>query len=292
MREPKPKTRGARPVTGRTEAARTQSARPQLEEILRRPATPAAALDRLGDLEADLGRGAGGRRPGRKFEAPEDFEGPEIKPAAVLKLAKEIEKLDTLPARGALDSLSATILAGLARGAPEALPLKPLPAGAKGARLPLPDRVLTPLLRQAAIEMSGGAARVLWDDGVSQLIVSVGEIAAELRDGRITVTIPVTCDQAKTRMKVPFATGGRGRNAGMVLATADRPLGDALIARIWGEALIALAHGALLSVVTSLAGASGRDERNDTLVPRALQAEDGLLRVETGARSRFRKALE
>lgn len=95
--------------------------------------------------------------------------------------------------------------------------------------------------------------------------------------------VPVECDQVRAEMEVPFATGSGSRVAGMVAATADRPAGDPLVSRIWSEALIAFAYGILLDRADSLAGASGRDERNDRLVPRFLVARRGRLVVESQA---------
>jgi hypothetical protein len=282
-------------VPGRsTDPALPRISRP-LDTLLGEPVAPAAALDRLGDVLARGPRDPGRTRPGeagRLSTRFKDFEGPEIKPEFVQSLADRLLELDTLPLRGTLDALSGAIFEMVIKDSPEFLPREPLAEGTKGARLPLPAPVLQPLVARAAMEMHDGAEQVLWDDGINQLIVNLRGMATKLAPRRITVVIPVVCDQTDTKMSVPFATGGEGRNAGMVLATADRPVGDALIARIWGEALIALARGALLSVVGAMAGASGRDERNDRLVPRALLVDDGVMVVETEAQRHFRRTLK
>ena len=298
MREPRPPRRPpARP--GRS----TPRPRPDIRvaadglsetlgDVLGSSGAPADIRDRLSDILAtpDVPR----PDPGGRGTGPVRPEGPqfEIRPISADVLIDVADKLPDhvfdAPRPGRLEQTADLLLGTLRKIDPKVLPARPLPEGGLGARLPLPDRLAAPLVRQAAADIAKSGERVLWDDGVNQLLVDIGGITSEAGDKRITVSIPVRCDQVGTTMKVPFATGGEGRVAGLVTAAPDRPLGDDLVAQIWGDALIALAHQSLLSMAGALAAASGRDERNETLVPRALHAEPGLLRLDTEARRRLK----
>ena len=298
MREPRPPRRPpARP--GRSTPQRRPESRIAAEglsttlgDVLGSAGAPADIRDRLADILAAPdaprpdpgGRGTGPLRP----EAPQ-FEVRPISAELLIDVADKLpDQIYEAPRPGRLAETADLLLGTLRKIDPEVLPVRPLPEGVPGARLPLPDRLAAPLIRQAAADIAKSGERVLWDDGVNQLLVEIGGITSEAGDKRITVAIPVLCDQVRTTMKVPFATGGEGRVAGLVTAAPDRPLGDDLVAQIWGDALIALAHQSLMSMAGALAAASGRDERNETLVPRALHAEPGLLRLDTEARRRLK----
>lgn len=237
----------------------------------------------LGDLIG--GRGTPDLKPGTVLTPAGDFDGIGIKAVDLSRILGDI--VAERPQTATLDTVTTAALDALRKAAPGTLPLVPIPEGRKGAALPVGSAALGELVRLAAIRRLGGEARAVWDDGVNELLVEAGEISATVTEGRVRIDIPVACDQAKARMQVPFAVGSGKRLAGMVMATADRPAGNALIARLWGDALIALAHGALIDATESLAGASGRDTANDRLVPRAVVARQGQLMVETQAAFRI-----
>jgi len=69
----------------------------------------------------------------------------------------------------------------------------------------------------------------------------------------------------------------------MVMAAPERPIGDVPITRIWGEALIALAHRALVDMADALARPLGRSVDNQALEARGIIATRGQLVVETQA---------
>jgi hypothetical protein len=117
----------------------------------------------------------------------------------------------------------------------------------------------------------------------------IGIWKAVVTEGRIRVDIPVTADGLRETMQVPLAVGSPNRLSGMVMATSDRPVGNETVARIWGTALIALAHNALLSAIENLAGASGWDDRKQPLVPRAIIARNGSLTIESSAEFVFKE---
>lgn len=286
-------TRGpqAGPSVARTRIEEVLSGGTLTPEVRRRLERVLDNIDVLPEVNlGDLLGGIGGRdipqpRPGTVLTPAGDFDGPGIKAADLTRILDGI--VAERPGGLTLDAVTTAALDALRKAAPGSLPLVPIPEGRKGAALPVGSSTLGALVRLAAIRRLGGETRVVWDDGVNELMVEAAEISTVVTEGQVRIGIPVVCDQAKARMQVPFAVGSGKRVAGMVMATADRPAGNELVARVWGDALIALAHGALLDTTESLAGASGRDTANDRLVPRALVARQGQVTVETQAAFRI-----
>lgn len=221
-----------------------------------------------------------------------DFDGSVVKPKVLSDLVHDALKRPGLPKDNKLDFITGSVMDLLREKTPKALPRKPVPTGKKGADLPVTTSALTQLLRLAAMQLSDNEASVIWDDGVNQLVVHLKRMKAVVTEGRVRIEIPVEADGLRTTMKVPFSVGSEKRVSGLVMATADRPAGNALVARIWGEPLIALAHSALLRASESLAGASGRDVQNKRLIPRALVARRGSFTVESQARFVFKGDLQ
>lgn len=221
-----------------------------------------------------------------------DFSGAIIRPRVLSDMLDEALKRPGLPMNNRLDFVTGVVMDALRKKTPKALPTNPIATGKKGAALPVTTSALTQLLRLATMQRLDNQASVIWDDGVNQLVVHGGRIKAVLTDGRVRVEIPVEADGLRTTMRVPFSVGSEKRVSGLVMATADRPVGNALVAQIWGDALIALAHGALLRASESLAGASGRDVQNKRLIPRALVAKRGSFTVESQARFVFKGDLQ
>ncbi len=212
-----------------------------------------------------------------------DFVGVGIRPAQISVLVGEAAAAAP-PGVDGLHFVTGAVLGRLRAELPDTLPTRPVPTGRKGAVLPVPSAALGTLVQFAALRRTEGAESVVWDDGVNQLVVHAARVRPVVTDGMVRIAVPVECDQTSATMEIAFAVGSETRVAGMIAATADRPAGDPLIARVWGDALIAFAYGALLDLADSLAGASGRDEKNDRLVPRGLVARRGQLSVETQAR--------
>lgn len=212
-----------------------------------------------------------------------DFKGGVIRPAQVSTLVAEAVRAvprDVDP----LDFVTSAVLGRIREELPDTLPREPIQTGRKGALVPVPSAALGTLVQLAAQRRTEGEPSIVWDDGVNQLMVHAGKVRSTVTEGMVRLSVPVECDQVKAMMEIAFAVGSGERVAGMIAATAERPAGDALIARLWGDALIAFAYGILLDLADSLAGASGRDDRNDRLVPRGLVARRGQLSVETQAR--------
>ncbi len=151
----------------------------------------------------------------------------------------------------------------------------------------------TELLRVAA-RRAGGLYRpttrteIVWVEGDRELAVGIADVQVKLAEGLIRVLIPVRCDQTgKARVEVTFAVGAPDRPAGLFATTYRRPLGPDLIVGAWSEALVAFAWQCLLGLVADLAGAIGKDERGNVLVPVELAASARGLQIVPMARHRF-----
>ena len=210
--------------------------------------------------------------------APPELKLAVLKPGDLSGLLSTITARPDLPKVGGLDFVTTTVMEAIRDRLPDSLPRGPVQTGSRGSHL----------LKLAAVARSDGQDSVIWDDGVNQLMVHSSRVKAVVTDGLVRIDIPVAADGLKATMGLPFAVGSENRLAGLVMATVSRPIGNAVVARIWGDALVALAYGALMDAVESMAGATGRDVRNDRLVPRAIIARRGQLTIESQARFRFK----
>jgi hypothetical protein len=139
-----------------------------------------------------------------------------------------------------------------------------------------------------AAAREGNQGTQVWVKDNSELLVLTGKVSVRLDDGLLVVTVPVSCDQTgDVPIQVPFAVGGEGQPAGMIIATEARPRGPAEIVDLWGEALTAFAWRTLLAVTTQSASDSGEDADRAGLIPAALTASGGGLRLATMARHAF-----
>ena len=131
-------------------------------------------------------------------------------------------------------------------------------------------------------------SEVVWTSGDSELAVSLDDVRMETSHGLIHVTIPVRCDQTgREEIEVLFAVGTDDRPAGMYASTTRLPRGNPIIVDVWGEALVAHAWQCVLGMISGIAGAVGKDERGNVLVPAELIANADGLRVLPMARHRF-----
>lgn len=284
-------SRDARILAERLQALRNRSDlapadRLRLEKILREMGN----LDGIG-LDDILGPLRPGGPNVDAGQISGDFDGVRIKPA---QLSGLIGKLAVDLPRGVdgLDFVAASVLGRLRQEVPAALPTAPVRTGRKGAELPVSSEALGTLVRLAALRRTEGDDRIVWDDGTNQLVVDAAGVRSVVTEGMVRISVPVACDQTRATMEIAFAVGSGTRVAGMIAATADRPIGDPLVAAVWGDALIAFAYGILLDLADSLAGASGRDEKNDRLVPRGLVARRGQLNIETQARFTYDRSVK
>lgn len=139
-----------------------------------------------------------------------------------------------------------------------------------------------------AAAREGNQGTQVWVRDDSELLVRTGKVSVRLDNGLLVVTVPVSCDQTgDVPIQVPFAVGGEGQPAGMIVATEERPRGPAEVVDLWGEALTAFAWRTLLTVTTRSASGSGEDEDRAGLIPAALTASGDGLRLATMARHAF-----
>ncbi len=196
-------------------------------------------------------------------------------------------------ARGRTTPLSAEckrLLAQVQRQCPGLLPPDPLPAGTVGPAITLKSGELQPLVSAAADPLQRGT--VVWTQGDNELLVHTAKVSIQITRGFALVNIPVQCEETGTvRIDVNFAVGDDQAPAGMIAATEQRPRGPALITVPWGDALIAFAWQILLNVTAEIADGVGTDNDGVGLIPAAISADNGSLRVLTQARHTFDRAV-
>lgn len=129
---------------------------------------------------------------------------------------------------------------------------------------------------------------VVWVNGDSELAVNLADPQVQFAEGLIRVMLPVRCDQTGNAMiEVVFAVGSAEQPAGLYAATHRRPIGPELIVSAWGDALVAFAWQSILGLISGLAGALGKDNRGNVLVPVELVASERGLQIVPMARHRF-----
>jgi hypothetical protein len=184
-----------------------------------------------------------------------------------------------------LELLEKILPALLRKFFPNFTPDKPLPPSAVGPEVPLPKATFAQLMTAAAASSNQGVE--VWTKDDSALVVATGKVTLNLADGLVIVQIPVWCDQIEATVQVPFAMGGANTPSGMLVATEETPRGPDAIITGWSEALIAFAWKTLLTVVTQVAAATGKDQDGAGLIPAALTATPDGVRILTMARHPF-----
>lgn len=142
--------------------------------------------------------------------------------------------------------------------------------------------------RAAGLIRPSKRAEVVWVEGESELAIGLLELRLKLDAGLITVLIPVRCDQTGPAVvEVAFACGSSDQPAGLYAAAHRRPRGPELLVASWGDALVAFAWQCLLGLVTGIAGAVGKDQRGNVLVPVELTVTARGIQIVPMARHRF-----
>jgi hypothetical protein len=137
------------------------------------------------------------------------------------------------------------------------------------------------LAQALGLDLEAASHGVDWQDGEDRLRIEPGDVQLALLDGFALVQIPVATEAAgEAEVVVPFATRRSGQAAGPATAAPPVPRGpEALVAR-WGEALVAVAHRALLDLAEALARVAGERE-GTSLVAAGFTAGRDTLRVES-----------
>jgi hypothetical protein len=173
------------------------------------------------------------------------------------------------------------------------LPRKPMAAGESTTPVFIETKQASELVRVAARRSAGlfrpsKRTEVVWVDGDRELAVSLVDLEVKFAEGAIQVVIPVRCDQTgNATVEVVFAVGSEQQPAGLYASTYRRPTGPALIVDAWGEPLVAYAWQCVLGMVSGIAGAVGKDERGNVLVPVELTATRRGIEIVPMARHRF-----
>jgi hypothetical protein len=149
------------------------------------------------------------------------------------------------------------------------------------------------LLRVAAKRSAGlfrptKRAEVVWVDGDRELAINLKDLQVKLAPGIIQLAIPVRCEETgRAVVEVIFAVGSQDRPSGLYASTYRRPSGPQLIVNAWGEPLVAFAWQCVLGMISGIAGAVGKDDRGNVLVPVELTASTRGIEIVPMARHRF-----
>jgi len=175
--------------------------------------------------------------------------------------------------------LDPTVKAQIVKALGDVLPGQPVQAGSAATDRSLPPTALTALIPSAAVVAAGfdpakitpPVPALLWQDGANQLLVRVAGVRADLGNGMVQLTVPVTCDQTgDVDVTVTFVTGTPDRPAGGIATTEDHPRGPSVVVENWAQPLIAFAWHTLLVATSSLSGAAGGDFSGRDLIAAAL----------------------
>ena len=190
----------------------------------------------------------------------------------------------SVPVRAELDERCRELLERLRERCPEALQRDPVPPGEIRDPVVLDDGQASELFI-AALADERGTEALLLSDGANELLVRLGECRLIAREGLLLASLIVESEQTgAVEVTIPFAVGSDQTLSGMVMATEDTPRGPTAIVTIWGEALQALAWEALLTLTAGLTRHTGTDVEAGPLIPGALLAARGEMRIVPQAR--------
>jgi hypothetical protein len=165
-------------------------------------------------------------------------------------------------------------------------PVVPLPVPPRPIRLkpgqPGPAFTITTKELQALVRkvLTVDGARVVWTVGGAEAAVHLDATRVATHDGLILVALTLATDQTGPQeLTVVLAVGGERRPAGLVALAEERPRGHPELARVFGTATIATAWRALIEILRTAAAASGRDARDDPLLPAGVTASAEGIRI-------------
>lgn len=173
------------------------------------------------------------------------------------------------------------LLALLRKHCPDIIPPGPVPPGEVTPPVDVAAEQLTELLRTAAAAAYDRVRdRVVWEQAGSQLLVHQRQTRVAVLEGLVLVGVTVeTRETGRVEVTVPFAVGRPDRLAGMVVTTEPAPRGPTAITDPWGDAIIAHCWRLLTDVVATLCAQVGVDTGGRPLLPGAIVASRGELRV-------------
>lgn len=206
------------------------------------------------------------------------------------ELVRELGRLLSVPMRidaeSLLEFMCRQLLATVRKYCPEIIPPGPVPPGEVTPAIDIATDDLQDLVLAAVgVDDKRKRHQVIWEQAGSELLVHFKRSRVAVLDGLVLVGLTVeTIETERTEVTVPFAVGRPDRLAGMVVTTEPVPRGPEVIVDRWGEAIIAAAWQILLDVVATLCARTGVDTRGTPLLPGAIVASEGSLRVIPQAR--------
>lgn len=227
-----------------------------------------------------------GAAPGPPGEMDVDADAAAIDPDALAEALPPQRDEDPLQRR------CRALLAALRKLCPDIIPPGPVPPGEVTPPIDIGTERLQDLVH-AAVGMEGKERRkpVIWEQAGSELLVHLERTRVAVTAGVVLIAVTVEADGIQpVEITVPFATGRSERLAGMVFATEPVPRGPAVIIDRWGEAIVAAAWQILLDVVATISARTGVDTRGTPLVPGAVVAVPGALRIVPQAQHEFEAA--
>jgi len=168
-----------------------------------------------------------------------------------------------------------TVLRNAGRLEPGELPNRMLTIPRRDAQLALRE-----IVRLVADLPTGTSSIVVWQQDGSELWVDTGTVALACREGLVTISVTVSCDQIAepVTIAVPIAVGTKDAPSGLVMSTLTHVDGPQIISERWSDAITAFAWEALLELARRLCNNLGRDAAGLPLIPGAIaSARDALL---------------
>jgi len=184
-----------------------------------------------------------------------------------------------------LDERCEALVERLRKQCPDAVPPPAPKPGMLAEPVVVADDDLESLFRAALEPNGGGEGPFVLGDGDSELVLEPLRSRLVPGDGLLLAVLGVDCHQTgPAEVTVAFGIGTEDTYAGMIATTERRPRGPEVVVERWGEALVALAWEALLSVLAGLTRHAGTDLDRAPLIPAAVTAARGSISVVPQAR--------
>ncbi|GLY99564.1 hypothetical protein [Actinoplanes sp. NBRC 103695] len=163
--------------------------------------------------------------------------------------------------------------------------------GEVGSPIAVTEDELRRLLRDALAAEADPSIGFVWQDLDNELAVHSLELRVALREGLLLAALPVQCDQARTQLVVPYALGTESEPAGLIGTAETAARGaDPLVVAVWGPTAVAAVWIAFRQVCETVAARAGEDAHCCPMLPGAVWASHGVLRVVPQARHAIDRA--